>query len=212
MVFLMSHVMCSEMTSLQYPLLRMMNDYTVENSAALKLKAQALGPFLERCNDTAFVTELLAQDAQIEAEGLKRQLVQIVGVGASAGHINILLDLVRSNGPLAAAAMTQLAALFPETVPSMQLQIVTLLMRKVENAPPVPHNRHPLIQRLSRKSHQELSIYSPFQRLSFKPYWRTSKLRTLLEKLPRQENVNGLIPQDPAPGWSLRDYCSRPVD
>lgn len=138
MVFLASHVVCSESSYLQYSLLRILNDYTVEKSAAVKLKAQSLEPLLIRCKDTQYVSAMLNQEKGIDATEFKRMLVQVVGPGSSAAQITLLLDLVRSHGPLSSFACQQLVIVFPSASHATQLQIAKLLLNQVETAPSVP--------------------------------------------------------------------------
>src|SRR5579859_2498065 len=95
MVFLASHVVCSGYTSLQYSLLRILNDYTIENPPALKLKAQSLEQLLIQCKDAQYVSSLLSQEKRINVNEFKRLLVQIVGPASSAAQITLLLDLIR---------------------------------------------------------------------------------------------------------------------
>jgi sulfatase maturation enzyme AslB (radical SAM superfamily) len=137
MVFLASHVVCSGYISLQYPLLRILNDYTIENSAALKLKAQSLEQFLIQCKDTLYISTLLSQEKRIDVTEFKRLVVQIVGPSSSAAQITLLLDLVRLHGPLSSFACQQLAIVFPTTGQSTQLQIAKLLLNQLENGPSV---------------------------------------------------------------------------
>ena len=138
MVFLASHVVCSGSSYLQYSLLRILNDYTVEKSAALKLKTQSLEPFLIRCKDTQYISAILNQEKDIDASEFKRMLVQVVGPGSSAPQINLLLDLVRSHGPLSSFACQQLVIVFPSTSHTMHLQIAKLLLNQLETASSVP--------------------------------------------------------------------------
>lgn len=135
MVFLASHVVCSGYTSLQYSLLRILNDYAIENSVALKLKAQSLEQLLLQCKDAQYVSSLLSQEKRIDANEFKRLVVQIVGPASSAAQIPLLLDLVRSHGPLSSFACQQLVVVFPSTGQSTQLQIAKLLLSQLENGP-----------------------------------------------------------------------------
>src|SRR5947199_1366155 len=100
MVFLASHVACSGTSSLQYPLLKILNNSSIESLSALKVKAQSLEPILERCKDPDFAMNLLSQEKQIDSSDFKKMLVKIVGRGSSTAQITVLLDLVRLQGPL----------------------------------------------------------------------------------------------------------------
>lgn len=134
MVFLASHVVCSGLSSLQYSLLQLLNDATIENPNSIKLKAQSLQLLLERCKDTASLTALLSQDNQIDPTYFKMLLVEIVGPGSSSSQISILLDLVRSHGPLAICACRQLSIVFPAAGEGTRLQIAKLLVNQLEDA------------------------------------------------------------------------------
>jgi len=138
MVFLASHVACSGMFSLQYYLLRILTGAFVDNPAAIKLRAQCLETFLEQCNDTEFITELLGQVSMIDPSDFKGELVRIVGSGSGASQITILLDLVRGHGPLAMDACRQLSIVFPATGQATQLSIARLLISQFDAASPVP--------------------------------------------------------------------------
>src|SRR5947207_1734704 len=137
MIFLASHVVCSGLSSLQYFLLRILDDTSIESSQAVKLKAQSLEPLLERCKEAGFVNHLLNQEKQIDAADLKQLLVEIIGVGSSASQIGLLLDLVKSHGPLSTSACQQLSNTFHTTGQTTQLQIARLLMNQLENGPSV---------------------------------------------------------------------------
>jgi len=144
MVFLASHVACSGIFSLQYYLLRILTGAFVDNPAAIKLRAQSLETFLEQCNDTEFITELLGQVSTIDPSDFKRELVRIVGSGSGASQITILLDLVRGHGPLAMDACRQLSIVFPATGQATQLSIARLLIIQLDAASPVPGPLFPL--------------------------------------------------------------------
>ena len=172
MVFLASHVVCSGYISLQYPLLRILNDYTIENAAALKLKAQSLEQFLIQCKDTQYISTLLSQEKRIDVTEFKRLVVQIVGPSSSAAQITFLLDLVRLHGPLSSFACQQLAIVFPTTGQSTQLQIAKLLLNQLENGPsvlPPPSflTKKLTIFRVLRKLHPPPSRRFLFQRPFF---------------------------------------------
>jgi hypothetical protein len=137
MVFLASHVLCSPMSSLQYFLLLILNDGSIENPQAIKLKVQSLEPLLVRCKDASFTTALLNQEKQIDPTDFRKELVQIVGIGANAAQISLLLDLVRGHGPLASCACQQLAVVFPAASHAPQLQIAKLLINQIESGPSV---------------------------------------------------------------------------
>lgn len=137
MVFLASHVVCSGITSLQQSLLRILNDPTIESTEAVKLKVQSLEPLLEKCKDAEFVKELLNQDKGMDHADFKKTLVQIVGPGSSSSQIGLLLDLVRTPGPLSISACLQLPVVFPATGQTTQLQIARLLMNQIEIGSPV---------------------------------------------------------------------------
>jgi len=139
MVFLASHVVCSGMSSLQYSLLRILNDSLIERTQAVKLKAQSLEPLLERCKNADFVTALLNQEPKMDATDFKILLVCIISPGSSVSEINLLLDLVRLQGPLSISACQQLSTVFPTVGHATQLQIARLLMNQLEIAPPVLH-------------------------------------------------------------------------
>ena len=139
MVFLASHVVCSGMSSLQYFLLRILNDASIENAQAVKLKVQSLEPLLEQCKDAGFVNDLLNQEKQIDSADLKQLLVEIVGTGSGASQISLLLDLVKAHGPLSTSACQQLSNVFPATGQTTQLQIARVLINQLENAPSVFH-------------------------------------------------------------------------
>src|SRR5271168_2604610 len=115
MVFLASHVVSSGMSHLQFFLLQILNNSSVENEQAIKLKAQSLEPLLERCKDADFVRNLLSQEKQMDSAAFKETLVQIIGPGSSAQQISLLLDLVRTHGPLSIPACQQLSVVFPAT-------------------------------------------------------------------------------------------------
>ena len=150
MVFLASHAVCSGLSSLQYSLLRLLNDAAIENSNSIKLKAQSLQSLLERCTDTAFLTALLSQDKQIDPTDFKMLLVEIVGPGSSGSQISILLDLVRSHGPLAICSCRHLSIVFPAASKGTRLQIAKLLVNQLENASSVG----PVIDLLTSGSRQ----------------------------------------------------------
>src|SRR5271169_5821355 len=122
MVFLASHVVCSGMSSLQYFLLRILNDASIESAQAIKLKVQSLEPLLEQCKDAEFVNNLLNQEKQIDSADLKQLLAEIVGTGSGASQIGLLLDLVKAHGPLSTSACQQLSIIFTATGQTMQLQ------------------------------------------------------------------------------------------
>ena len=136
MVFLASHVICSGTSSLQYCLLRILNDPSVNNLPAIKLKSQSLEPLLLRAKDTDFLTALLNQEKQIDSAEFKDLVVQIVGPGSSAAQIILLLDLVQILGPLASPACHQLSIVFPATSQPTQIRIAKTLMTRLENGPP----------------------------------------------------------------------------
>jgi hypothetical protein len=137
MVFLASHIICSEMVLLKYALLRILNDSTTDNQQAIKLKAQSLEPLLETLRENNYVTDLLKQEKTIvDATDFKRSLVQIVGAGSASSQINNLLHLVRTPGPLSSVACEQLSQVFPSASQSTQLQITKLLMNLIEEGPP----------------------------------------------------------------------------
>lgn len=136
MVFLASHVACSGMTSLQHPLLRMLNTSYVDNPAAIKLRAQSLETFLDQCKDPEFTNELLAQERMVDVPTLRELLVEIVGLGSGASQISILLDLVRGDGPLAIDACARLSVVFPSTGQSTQLAIARLLIAQLDSEVP----------------------------------------------------------------------------
>lgn len=135
MVFLASHVVCSGSAPLQFSLLRILNDYTIESSAAIKLKAQSIAPLLERCKDASYVKALLEQDEQIDSSEFTRNLAAAVGPGASSAQINLLMELINLRGALASAACQQLAILFPTTGTNTQLQIAQQLTILLESGP-----------------------------------------------------------------------------
>jgi len=136
MVFLASHVVCSGTSSLQYFLLRILNDPSVNNLPAIKLKAQSLEPLLVRAKDADFVITMINQEKQIDSAEFKDLLVQIVGPGSSAAQIVILLDLVQTLGPLASPSCYQLSIVFPATGQPTQIRIAKTLMSRLENGPP----------------------------------------------------------------------------
>ena len=144
MVFLASHVACSGIFSLQYYLLRILNEAFVDNPAAIKLRAQSLETFLEQCNDAEFITELLGQERMINPSDFTGELVRIVGPGSGATQVTILLDLVRAHGPLAMDACRQLSVVFPATGQATQLSIARLLISQLDAASPVPEPSFPL--------------------------------------------------------------------
>src|ERR1700738_3666612 len=127
MVFLTSHVVCSGSSTLQFSLLQILNDPSIEAPQAIKLKAQSLQPLLERCMKTEYITPLLAQEPQLDVEEFKRRLVEIVGPGSSTAQINILFELIRCSSTLAPPACQQLSVIFPTTGQNTQLQIAKLL-------------------------------------------------------------------------------------
>jgi hypothetical protein len=137
MVCLASHVVCSATSAVQFFLLRILNDSCIEATQAIKLKAQSLQAFLERCQDLEFVSSLLNKEPQIPVAEFENQIVQIVGPGSGTAQIAILLDFVRSAGPLATAACQQLAVVFSTTGQNTQLQIVKSLFDQLENGPAV---------------------------------------------------------------------------
>ena len=137
MVFLASHVVCSGMSSLQYSLLRILNDPSIESLQAIKLKGQSLEPLLEQCKDPDFVTTLLDQERHIDSDDFKNLLVEIVGPGSSTAQIGILLDLVRIQGPLSISACQQLSYVFVAAGQTTQLQIARLLMTQLDKGSPV---------------------------------------------------------------------------
>ena len=137
MVFLASHVVWSGLSSLQYFLLRILNDSSIENSQAVKLKVQSLEPLLERCKEAGFVNGLLNQEGQIDKADLKQLLVETIGAGSSASQIGLLLDIVKSHGPLSTSACQQLSNVFHATGQATQLLIARLLMNQLENGPSV---------------------------------------------------------------------------
>jgi len=139
MVFLASHVVCSGMSSLQYPLLKILNNSGIESPAAVKLKAQSLEPILEQCKDPDFTANLLNQEKQVDESDFKQMLVEIVGRGSSTSQIAVLLELVRLQGPLSTNACQQLSVVFPSVGESTQLQIAKLLMNQIESGSPVLH-------------------------------------------------------------------------
>jgi hypothetical protein len=138
MVFLASHIVYSGLSYLQYSLLRILNDYTIETAAAMKLKAQSLEPLLIRCKETQYVSAMLSQERGIDGTEFKKMLVQTVGPGSSAAQITLLLDLVRSQGPLSSFACQHLAIVFTSTNQPTQLQIAKLLLNQLETASSVP--------------------------------------------------------------------------
>lgn len=166
-VFLASHVVCSGYLSLQYSLLRILNDDTIENSAALKLKAQSLEQLLILCKDAQYVSTLLSQEKQIDANEFKRLVVQIVGPASSAAQIALLLDLVRAHGPLSSFACQQLAVVFSTTGQSTKLQIAKLLLNQLENGPSVLLLLGKTKNRVLRKWLPPPSHRSHFRRISF---------------------------------------------
>ena len=135
MVCLASHVVCSGMSSLQFCLLRILNDPSVNAPAAIKLKAQSLEPLLLRTKDSSFLSAILNQENQIDSAEFKEQLVQIVGPGSSAAQITVLLDLVHTVGSLASAACRQLSLIFSTTGQATQIRIAKTLMTRLENGP-----------------------------------------------------------------------------
>ena len=139
MVFLASHVVCSGMSSLQYFLLRILNDASIESAQAVKVKVQSLESLLERCKDAGFVNSLLNQEKRIDPADLKQLLVEIVGTGSGASQIGLLLDLVKTHGPLSTSACQQLSNVFPAVGQPTQLQIARVLINQLENAPSVFH-------------------------------------------------------------------------
>jgi len=140
MVFLSSHVVYCGMTSLQYSLLRILNSHSVDMAPAIKLRVQSLQPLLERCKDVAFVRHLLNQEPRLDSEEIKRILVEIIGVGASASQISILLDIVATQGPLSVPACRQLSVIFSAVSAPTQLQIANLLLSQLESKSPVCHS------------------------------------------------------------------------
>jgi hypothetical protein len=139
MIFLASHVVCSGMTSLQYFLLRILNDVSIQSQQAIKLKAQLLEPLLLRCKDANYVSSLLSQEKRIDPIEFNRLLVEIVGPGSSTAQVSVLLDLVRAHGPLSAPACQQLLVVFPAIGQATQTQIAKLLMNQLENGLSVIH-------------------------------------------------------------------------
>jgi hypothetical protein len=135
MVFLASHIVCARLSSLQYFLLRILNDPSIESAQAVKLKARSLEPLLERCKDSTFVTALLHQEKQIDPIDFRKLLVEIVGPGSNIGEISLLLDLVGMHGPLSGVGCQQLSTVFPFAGQTMQLQIAKLLMNLLESGP-----------------------------------------------------------------------------
>jgi hypothetical protein len=105
--------------------------------AAVRLKVSALEPLLARCRDASFTSALLIREKQIDSADFKKELVQIVGIGASATQISFLVDLVLAHGPLATAACQQLAVLFPSTSHATQLHSAKLLINQLESGPSV---------------------------------------------------------------------------
>ena len=73
-MFLASHVVCSGVSALQFPLLKMLNDSSIDNPSILKTKSQSLEIFLNQCKDVTFVTKLLNQDGQIDQEEFKTEI------------------------------------------------------------------------------------------------------------------------------------------
>jgi len=133
MVFLSSHVVCCGMTSLQYSLLRILNCHLIDSAPAIKLRVQSLQPLLERCKDVACVANLANQEPRLDSEGIKSMLVEIIGVGASASQISLLLDLVATQGPLSVPACRQLSVIFSAAATPTQLQIANLLLSQLES-------------------------------------------------------------------------------
>jgi hypothetical protein len=125
------------MSSLQFFLLRILNDLSVQTSQAVKLRALSLEPLLERCKDNGFVIALLNQEKQIDSGDFKTLLVEIVGSGAGTAQINLLLDLVRVHGPLSIPACQRLSVVFPSSGEKTQLQIARLLVDQIETGPSV---------------------------------------------------------------------------
>jgi hypothetical protein len=149
MVFLASHVACSGLPALQDPLLRLLISTGVESPGAVKLRAQSLETFLEQCKDSEFVIELLGRERGLDGAAFAGLLVQIVGPGAGASQIGILMDLVRGKGPLAVDACRQLAVVFPATGQATQLSIArTLISQDDAGTPVLPETRPPLTFRL----------------------------------------------------------------
>lgn len=139
MIFLASHVVCSGMTSLQYSLLRILNDVSIESQQAVKFKAQLLEPLLLRCKDASYISSLLSQEKQVDPTEFNRLLVESVGPGSSTAQVSGLLDLVRVHGPLSVPACQQLSNVFPATGQTTQTQIAKLLVNQLENGPSVFH-------------------------------------------------------------------------
>jgi hypothetical protein len=136
MVFLASHAACSGLPSLQYSLLRILNSPYVDSPTAIKLRAQSLETFLEQCKETEFITDLVEQEKQLDSSEMKALLVAIVGPGAGASQIRILLDLVRGQGLLANAACQQLSVVFSGTEQASQLSIARLLIGQLDTVHP----------------------------------------------------------------------------
>ena len=137
MVFLASHVLCSGMASLQFFLLKILNDLSVEASQAVRLRALSLEPLLARCKDPEFLLSMLNQEKQIDSADFKVLLVEIVGPGSNTSVVNLLIDLVGTHSPLSVPACKRLAVVFSAATEKAQLQIARLLLGILDNGPPV---------------------------------------------------------------------------
>jgi hypothetical protein len=134
MVCLASHVVCSFSNTVQFTLLRILNDPSIEAAPAVKLRAQSLQLLLERFVDIDFATSFF-KDKQIDATEFMKLLVESIAPGSSTIQITILLDLVKASSVLAAPACQQLSVVFPTTGQNTQLQIAKLLFSQLETAP-----------------------------------------------------------------------------
>jgi len=142
LVFLASHVVCSGLSAIQFPLLEILNGF-IETPSAVKLKAQSLAPLLEHCKNAKFIKALSEQEPKIDVEEFKRRLVEIVGSGCNSSQIQILIDLANQNGALSLAACRQLAIVFQAAGQNIQLQIVQSFISQLESGSKVLALIHP---------------------------------------------------------------------
>jgi hypothetical protein len=122
---------------LQFSLLKILNDLSVDTPEVIRLRSLSLEDFLVQCKDSDFVSLLLNQEKQIDSTEFKALIVEIVGPGSGTSEINLLLDYVRTNGPLSVLACQRLPIIFPTSSEKTQLQIARLLVNQIEGGTPV---------------------------------------------------------------------------